>query len=284
MDLNGKNDPYVKLRLGTQTAETRVLMKTNDPVWDEHFVFGVNSVEAQQLHLSVCDYDMFKHDDHIGSCNVGLSHLPCSSSSSQDSYLAAEDDSYLAHLHQPRHEEEEDHEEEGEEEEEEGEVAPRGIGGGGGQRGRGGAARAKGASPPLPSPARSVARSEAGGNGGRHRRRRPWGRGRRRCGSDTVDTANSERGAVSADDHDLWADSDSDDHSDSSVGPDDRPETGGRTRTRRRASSSVKDAITMTWTKMVRGGEGRGREGPAYLDVLGYRPGPGPGGGGGSLC
>ncbi|CAN0533120.1 unnamed protein product, partial [Ectocarpus sp. 12 AP-2014] len=29
MDLNGKNDPYAKLRLGTQTKETRVRMKTN---------------------------------------------------------------------------------------------------------------------------------------------------------------------------------------------------------------------------------------------------------------
>lgn len=77
MDLNGKNDPYVKLTLGTQTAVTRVQLKTNDPVWKERFVFGVNSVEAQQLHLSVYDYDKFKHDEHIGSCTVGLSHLTC---------------------------------------------------------------------------------------------------------------------------------------------------------------------------------------------------------------
>lgn len=78
MDFNGKNDPYVKLRLGTQMQETRVLMKTNNPVWDERFVFGVSSVESQQLQLSVCDYDKFKQDDHIGTCNIGLSHLPCS--------------------------------------------------------------------------------------------------------------------------------------------------------------------------------------------------------------
>lgn len=78
MDLNGKNDPYVKLRLGTQTQETRVIMKTNDPVWEQRFVFGVSSVESEQLHLSVCDYDKFKQDDHIGTCHVGLSHLPCS--------------------------------------------------------------------------------------------------------------------------------------------------------------------------------------------------------------
>ncbi|CAM9950433.1 unnamed protein product, partial [Ectocarpus sp. 4 AP-2014] len=80
MDLNGKNDPYVKLRLGTQTKETRVRMKTNDPVWDERFVFGVHSVEAQQLHVSVIDYDTFKRDDHVGSCKIGLSHMPCHSS------------------------------------------------------------------------------------------------------------------------------------------------------------------------------------------------------------
>lgn len=75
-DLNGKNDPYVKLRLGQQTAVTRVQLGTNSPVWNEHFVFGVSSVEAQQLHLMVYDYDKFKHDDFIGACHIGLSHLP----------------------------------------------------------------------------------------------------------------------------------------------------------------------------------------------------------------
>lgn len=83
-DLNGFNDPYVKLCLGRQTATTRVRMNTNSPVWNEHFVFGVNSVEAQQLQLSVYDYDTFKHDDHIGSCRVGLSHLPCSEAGSEE--------------------------------------------------------------------------------------------------------------------------------------------------------------------------------------------------------
>ena len=78
MDLNGKNDPYVKLTLGKQSGATRVQLKTNDPVWNEHFVFGVNSVDAQQLQLSVMDHDRFKLDDHIGSCTVGLSHLPIS--------------------------------------------------------------------------------------------------------------------------------------------------------------------------------------------------------------
>lgn len=81
MDLNGKNDPYVKLSLGKQTAVTSVQLKTNDPTWNEHFVFGVKSVESQQLQLSVMDHDRFKLDDHIGSCKVGLSHLPISEGS-----------------------------------------------------------------------------------------------------------------------------------------------------------------------------------------------------------
>ncbi|CAN0102820.1 unnamed protein product, partial [Ectocarpus fasciculatus] len=89
MDLNGKNDPYVILRLGTQSKETRVRMKTNDPVWDERFVFGVHSVEAQQLHVSVCDYDTFKRDDHVGSCKIGLSHLPLCHSSEETEAAAA---------------------------------------------------------------------------------------------------------------------------------------------------------------------------------------------------
>lgn len=75
-DLNGKNDPYVKLRLGQQMEETRVQIKTNSPEWNEHFVFGVSSVEAQQLHVTMYDFDKFKHDDLIGTCHIGLSHLP----------------------------------------------------------------------------------------------------------------------------------------------------------------------------------------------------------------
>lgn len=64
------------MRLGQQSAMTRVQLKTNNPVWNEHFVFGVSSVEAQQLHLTVYDYDRYKHDDLIGTCHIGLSHLP----------------------------------------------------------------------------------------------------------------------------------------------------------------------------------------------------------------
>ncbi|CAM9822230.1 unnamed protein product [Choristocarpus tenellus] len=76
MDLNGKNDPFVKLRLGDQNYETKVKMTTNNPVWNQHFVFGVDSVESQQLHLEVHDYDRFKHDDLVGLCRIGLSDLP----------------------------------------------------------------------------------------------------------------------------------------------------------------------------------------------------------------
>ena len=78
MDLNDKNDPYVRLTLGKQTAVICIQLKTNDPVRNEHFLFGVNSVDAQQLQLSVLDHDRFKLDDHIGSCTDGLSHLPIS--------------------------------------------------------------------------------------------------------------------------------------------------------------------------------------------------------------
>lgn len=65
--MNGKNDPYVKLELGRQRAVTRVQLKTNDPDWNEHFVFGVTSVESEQLRLVVRDYDRFKVSDMYNS-------------------------------------------------------------------------------------------------------------------------------------------------------------------------------------------------------------------------
>eukprot|EP00752_Nemacystus_decipiens_P010484 g9341.t1 len=156
MDLNGKNDPYVKLRLGTQTAETRVVMKTNDPVWDETFVFGVHSVDAQQLQLSVCDYDKFKRDDHIGSCLVGLSHLPCSEG-------APDQETHDHHHHHHQ------------------DSATGGGGGGEGEEPATPSAAARAESVASFTSARSVAVSEAGGRGlPGHRQRRS---GRHRSGA-----------------------------------------------------------------------------------------------------
>ncbi|CAN0063054.1 unnamed protein product [Scytosiphon promiscuus] len=185
MDFNGKNDPYVKLRLGTQTQETRVLMKTNNPAWEERFVFGVSSVESQQLQLSVCDYDKFKQDDHIGTCKIGLSHLPCSEA------VGGEDNEHhhehaAAAIHAPPHMIEHS---DGTSSSSDG--AGAGAGSDGPREGRAGTAAE---SVSAPSIARTVALSEDWGVGARGPRRHS----RRGTGEDMASEMDAGSGDLSA--------------------------------------------------------------------------------------
>ncbi len=63
--------PYVVLQLGEQHAETKTVNNSRlSPVWNEFCVFGVTSVEAEQLRVSVYDYDALLSDRLIGYCQV----------------------------------------------------------------------------------------------------------------------------------------------------------------------------------------------------------------------
>ncbi len=64
--------PYVVLQLGEQQyAETKTVKYSRlSPVWSEIFVFGVSSMEAEQLRVSVYDFDSLMADRLIGFCQV----------------------------------------------------------------------------------------------------------------------------------------------------------------------------------------------------------------------
>ncbi len=63
--------PYVVLELGEQRTETKTVNGSQrSPVWNELFMFGVMSVEAQQLRVSVYNHDTFISDRLIGYCQV----------------------------------------------------------------------------------------------------------------------------------------------------------------------------------------------------------------------
>lgn len=71
------SDPYVILKLGNQTAKTKVIHSCLDPVWNEEFDFSF-SEPAEVLKLQVFDKDRFKADDKMGNAHLSLQPLVAS--------------------------------------------------------------------------------------------------------------------------------------------------------------------------------------------------------------
>jgi Ca2+-dependent lipid-binding protein len=60
MDLLGKSDPYVKLRLSGErlpSKKTSVKMSNLNPEWNEHFRLVVKDPETQVLELQMFDWE-----------------------------------------------------------------------------------------------------------------------------------------------------------------------------------------------------------------------------------
>ena len=76
MDLGGKSDPFVTIKVGKQAARsTSVKEKTLDPVWNEGFSFDVQSIDEAVI-LEVWDKDMASDDDFMGEVSLGaMRHL-----------------------------------------------------------------------------------------------------------------------------------------------------------------------------------------------------------------
>ncbi|KAG9334385.1 hypothetical protein JZ751_008134 [Albula glossodonta] len=77
MDMGGTSDPYVKvynIPNNTKTYETKVLRKTLNPVFDEHFKFQISQAELSQstLVLQVFDFNRFSKHDIIGELRLQL--------------------------------------------------------------------------------------------------------------------------------------------------------------------------------------------------------------------
>lgn len=68
-------DSYVKLRVGKSKAKTRVLRNTNDPVWNEEFVFRVHDLE-DELVLSVYQFNEDSRFFNVSGDLVGRVKIP----------------------------------------------------------------------------------------------------------------------------------------------------------------------------------------------------------------
>ena len=80
-DLNGLSDPFIKISLLPDTAEsgqklqTKVQRKTLNPFWNESFYFegfSPQKLQSRVLHLVVVDHDRFSRNDSIGEIYIPL--------------------------------------------------------------------------------------------------------------------------------------------------------------------------------------------------------------------
>ncbi|KAG5516236.1 hypothetical protein RHGRI_037063 [Rhododendron griersonianum] len=79
------SDPYVIVKLGNQTAKTRVISSCLNPVWNEELSFSlkesaeilnlVSFYESRLNPVQVFDKDRFKADDKMGHAHLSLQPL-----------------------------------------------------------------------------------------------------------------------------------------------------------------------------------------------------------------
>ncbi|CAN6856306.1 unnamed protein product [Brassica oleracea] len=68
------SDPYVIVKLGNESAKTKVINNCLNPVWDEELSFTLKD-PAAVLSLEVFDKDRFKADDKMGHATLSLQPL-----------------------------------------------------------------------------------------------------------------------------------------------------------------------------------------------------------------
>ncbi|TKY53907.1 C2-DOMAIN ABA-RELATED 11 [Spatholobus suberectus] len=68
------SDPYVVVKLGNQTAKTRVINCCLNPVWNEELNFTLTE-PLRVLNLEVFDKDLLKADDKMGNTYLNLQPL-----------------------------------------------------------------------------------------------------------------------------------------------------------------------------------------------------------------
>ncbi|XP_010530076.1 PREDICTED: protein C2-DOMAIN ABA-RELATED 11-like [Tarenaya hassleriana] len=68
------SDPYVIVKLGSQSAKTKVINNCLNPVWNEELSFTLTD-PAAVLTLEVFDRDRFKADDKMGHAHLSLQPL-----------------------------------------------------------------------------------------------------------------------------------------------------------------------------------------------------------------
>ena len=75
VDSNGLSDPYCILKLNNQKKTTSIIPECLNPIWDEYFIFYVNSLNFDILNIDCMDKDKLSKDDLIGNTKIELKAL-----------------------------------------------------------------------------------------------------------------------------------------------------------------------------------------------------------------
>jgi Ca2+-dependent lipid-binding protein len=71
MDMTGKSDPYVVLKMGDQTYKTKHINQNLNPIWNEVATFDVETGH-EVVEVEVFDRDDFGKDDFEGGFTIRL--------------------------------------------------------------------------------------------------------------------------------------------------------------------------------------------------------------------
>lgn len=72
-DSNGKSDPYVVFKLGSQTTKSTTKKKTLNPMWYETRVIEVREID--NLMVEVWNWNLFRKPDFIGRVEIALADI-----------------------------------------------------------------------------------------------------------------------------------------------------------------------------------------------------------------
>ncbi|KAL3700745.1 hypothetical protein R1sor_018767 [Riccia sorocarpa] len=74
-DLLGKSDPYVMLRVGDSTRQTKTIMNNLNPEWNETLNIPVDDPDTESLDITVYDWDKVGSHDKLGIQVIQLKDL-----------------------------------------------------------------------------------------------------------------------------------------------------------------------------------------------------------------
>ncbi|XP_074592044.1 protein C2-DOMAIN ABA-RELATED 11-like isoform X2 [Curcuma longa] len=91
------SDPYVVVKVGNQTAKTKVINSCLNPVWNEELTFHVKE-HLGVMRMEVFDRDTFKFDDKMGHAFLDLQPLASASKLKQALQLTTAGETKLRRL------------------------------------------------------------------------------------------------------------------------------------------------------------------------------------------
>ena len=64
-DWFSKNDLFITINVGGQIGRTTVKWNNNIPVWNEQFIFDIDSVETDKIVFTICDEDSYSKSEQL---------------------------------------------------------------------------------------------------------------------------------------------------------------------------------------------------------------------------